>query len=238
MNDLHSIPGFAKIIDLSHSISETMPHWPGDPVTKIQTVGTVARDGYYLNELTLGEHSGTHVGAPIHFGGRDSIDAVAPEKLIVRGVKIDVSQLAVADPDYLLSLDDLLQWEEQHGNIPVQCLVVVQTNWSQRWSSPREYLGAAEDGLHFPGVSIEAAAFLVQQRSIVGIGIDSAGIDGGQSESFQANILLATHGACHLENLANLENLGIKGFYIFIGALKIERGSGSPCRVLAFSPTE
>jgi len=234
MNDQQSIAGFYKIVDLSHDIRKDMPHWPGDPVTKIGAVSAVARDGYYLNELTIGEHSGTHLGAPVHFGGESGVDDIAPQKLIVPGVKIDISLKTATHPDYLLSLNDLREWEKRHGDIPEQCLPLVQTDWSRRWSSPRDYFGNANDGLHFPGVSVEAVEFLVQQRRVVGIGIDSAGIDGGQSDAFQANALIASHGAYHLENLANLKSVGLKEFYLFIGALKIDRGSGSPCRVLAF----
>ena len=91
MNDQHSICGFSKIFDLSHSIKEMMPHWPGDQATNIGSIRTVAREGYFLNQVTIGEHSGTHVGAPSHFGGKGSVDDIAPNKLILPGVKIDVS---------------------------------------------------------------------------------------------------------------------------------------------------
>ena len=116
------------VVDLSHALSEGMPQWPGDPPTLIQPKTNVEQDGYNLNELTIGEHTGTHIGAPNHFGGAMSVDDISPEKLLVRGVKINISGRTVGNPDYLLSVNDIFEWEARLGTIPDGCLALVQTD--------------------------------------------------------------------------------------------------------------
>ena len=231
---MNRVLGKMTPVDLSQTIRQDMPHWPGDPGTHIRQKSDVAQDGYFLNELTIGEHSGTHIGAPKHFGGEFGVDAIPPDQLIRPGVKINMARQAASNPDYLLSLQDVFEWEAEHGKILNRCLILVQTDWSERWPASDDYFGTDNDGMHFPGVSVEATEFLLKQRDIVGIGIDTAGVDGGQSNDYLANIQLARHNAYHLENLAQLKSIGDKDFFVFVGALKIKVGSGSPCRVFAF----
>ncbi len=225
---------FSTIIDLSQPIHESMPHWPGDPATKIIRKTTVAHDGYRLNQLTIGEHSGTHVGAPSHFARHgQTVDNISIQHFIAPGVKIDISAAARKHKDYLLTHKDVQQWEDRFGDIPANSWVIVQTGWSAYWDSPDVYLGREDDGHHFPGVSVQAAQFLLNKRQILGLGIDTHGVDGGLSRSFDVNLLLATRGKYHLENLTRLEKLNNRDFYLFIGALPLHNGNGSPCRILA-----
>lgn len=228
------VPGTMQVIDLSHTIDETMPHWPSDPRTRFTLVADVEKHGYMLRKMTVGEHSGTHLGAPCHFGGGNGVDDIKPQQLIVPGVKIDVTAESASDANFLLSVENIQHWEQRCGAIPRGSLVLVQTGWSRYWSSPDLYFGLKKGGMHFPGVSGAAAAFLLCERRIVGIGIDTAGVDGGQSKAFRANKGLARGGAYHLENLTNLNEIKGRDFIVFVGALKIKGGSGSPCRVLAF----
>ncbi len=223
---------FSDIIDLSHTIQETMPHWPGDPVTQITQLNSVAQNGYNLNQLTIAEHSGTHFGAPSHFiqEGR-SVDNMPLQRFIAPAIKIDVS--AQEDPDFLLSVFDITQWEARFDEIPKNSVAIVQTGWSRFWQTPDVYLGKQEKGLHFPGISLQAAQFLVYERHIKGLGIDTHGVDGGLSTSYDVNVLLAKHEIFHLENLTRLQKLKNRDVFLFIGVLPIERGNGSPCRVLA-----
>lgn len=225
---------FSEIFDLSHPINETMPHWPGDPSTKITPHSTVAADGYTLNSLTIGEHSGTHIGAPVHFrhSGR-SIDDIPPDQLVAPAVNIYIEQQAAANRDYLLAADDIILWEQAHGRIEDNSVVLINSGWSSFWNTDT-YWGKDESGLHFPGISTDAATFLLQERRIIGLGIDTAGIDGGQSTDFATNILLAHNDVYHLENL-NLSSVVRPRLTIVIGALAIRNGSGSPCRVFGFA---
>ncbi len=224
---------YSEIIDLSHPVSEDMPHWPGDPQTKITAHTTVAQDGYHLNSLTIGEHTGTHIGAPAHFNQKGwSIAEIDTSRLIAPAIAINSVEKIKDDRDYLISKTDIEEWESQHGRIEKGSVVLLQTGWSQFWET-ENYIQLDDTGLHFPGISEKAAEFLIQDRQIIGLGIDSAGIDGGQSTDFAANVLLAQHNIYHLENL-NLQHLLATRLTIAVGALAIRNGSGSPCRVFGF----
>ena len=221
------------IIDLSHPVESGMPHWPDDPQTGLAVCRTLEQDGYRLNRLVIGEHSGTHIGAPSHFNrNQATVDRLGAGKLIVPAVKINLDAAAGENRDFLLQTEHILGWEEQHKKIE-SGLVLIHTGWSRFWSDPEMYFGLENGMMHFPGVSESAARFLAQQRGIIGLGIDTAGIDGGMSNDFAAGRCLAAHGIYHLENLANLNSLPDENFTVFIGALPIVNGHGSPCRVLA-----
>lgn len=223
------------IYDLSHPIAESMPLWPDDPKTTIKTHATVAHDGYMLNRVTIGEHTGTHIGAPRHFSPTgQSVDQIPPQHLCAPAAVIDVQKQAENDCDYLVKTRDILEWENKYGQMNKASVVLIKTGWSRLWSNPDAYWGTAANGKHFPGVSVEAAHFMVEHRNIVGLGIDTGGIDGGQSDDFAANRLLAGNNVYHLENL-NLLTVKSARLLVIVGALGIEGGSGSPCRVFAFA---
>jgi kynurenine formamidase len=226
-----------QIIDLTQPISSSMTTWPGDPQTEIEPIAVINDHGYFLNRLAIGEHTGTHIGAPLHIisGGRDVSD-IEPNYLITPAVKITISPLACENPDYLLRYEDIIGWENIHGTITKGSVVLVETGWSKFWTSPNEYFGYNGDTMHFPGISSKAAKFLVETRRAVGLGIDSAGLDGGQCEDLLVNRIFLKAGAFHLENLTHLDVIPETGAIIFIGALPIIGGSGSPCRVLLLKP--
>ncbi|NIA29085.1 MAG: cyclase family protein [Actinobacteria bacterium] len=222
-----------RVVDLTHPVSARMPHWPGDPKTEIQQMANLEQHGFNLNRMTIGEHNGTHIGAAKHFveHGAD-VSAIPAESLISKAFKLDFSEPALQDHDFLISGNDILQWEEKFTPIESGSLVLFQTGWSRFWQNSEHYFGLEKERMHFPGISLAAAKFLVKERQVVGIGIDSPGIDGGLANDFSANRFLAEHGVFHLENIDNLESLNCCGNIVFIGALPIENGSGSPCRIL------
>jgi kynurenine formamidase len=222
-----------RIIDLSHIISPDMPHWPGDLITHIEESDHGLHAGYHMNNVHIGEHSGTHIGAPSHFGfGAHTVDSIPAEQLIVYSVKINLCSAASMDPDLLLQPGHIAEWEERNGEIR-NCLVLVETGWSRYWADSKRYFGWDHGNMHFPGVSLSAAQILVKQKKIIGLGIDTAGIDGGMVDDLTVNRYLAEHQVYHLENLNNLKLLPETKFEVFIGALPIKNGHGSPCRVLA-----
>ncbi|HPG38829.1 MAG TPA: cyclase family protein [bacterium] len=221
------------IIDLSHPFKADMPLWPGDPVFLVEQFSTLPLNGYFMNKVSCGEHSGTHIGAPCHFNPRGvDVAGIPAQDLVLPAVKIDISQYCQNNPDYLLTVQDMLAWEQQHLKIPSHCVALVQTGWDRFWNNPHRYFGLAENTMHFPGISMEAAQFLAAQRQVAGVGIDTAGIDGGLSQDFAANKALGDANIYHLENLTNLAQLPETGAILFIGALPIAGGSGSPCRVV------
>src|SRR5206468_3292056 len=162
--------------------------------------------------FSASEHGGTHIDAPIHFGeGRSAVDQIPVERLIGPAVVIDVSAQCSRNPDYELTVEDLVTWESRHGPIPANSLVLILSGWGQRWPDRRRYLGSDTPDnpqtLHFPGISREAAEFLVSRRTVRGVGIDTASIDPGRSRDFPAHRVLNGADVYALENVAALDRL-------------------------------
>ena len=217
-----------------------MPHWPGDPATLFDAWSELGRDGYLLRRFSMSEHGGTHMTAPAtYFSGGRSIDQYSASDLVKPAAVIDAREPCREDRDYALSTADVLAWEEQHGRMPAGAIVLMLTGWSDRWDDSRAFLGDDSPGrLHFPGFGIDAAALLVNEREAAGLGTDTAGVEPGADDTFQVGKLVLTRPRVVLENLANLDRLPATGAVIWIGALKLEGGSGSPAAVTAFLPGE
>lgn len=229
---------YRRIIELSHPIHPGMPLWAGDPPVAFETVAELERDGYFLRRFTIGEHSATHMNAPnSFFPDAVGIDAYPAESLVISAVVIDRRAQASANPDYVLSQADLIAWEQQHGTIPDDSIVLLYTGWQEKWTTPADFLNLDAAGIpHFPGFCAAATDWLLTERSIVGIGIDTHGVDGGQDTRFATNRQVLAQFGIVLENLTNLDQLPPIGTTIAIGRLQLQGGSGSPVSVLAFLP--
>ena len=225
---------YSHLVDLSQPIDPGMPHWPGDPITEFVTIANRDVDGFYLRRISIGEHSGTHITAPISFHPNGiSIDQYPPESLLAQGVRIDISDKTSSNHDYMLSTSDLVNWEREHGSIPQGCIVLARTGWGQKWNAPDKYLGQnSEKELHFPGFSLEATQFLLDHRGIHGLGIDTHGIDPGHDDTFVVSKLMLEEPRIVLANLANLDKVPPTGFTLVIAVLKLRGGSGSSASVL------
>jgi kynurenine formamidase len=157
-------------------------------------------------------------------------------------VNVDVRAPSDADRDHLVSVADLTAWEARNGRIARRSIVLLRTGWERRWPNAERYLGTAERGegavadLHFPGLSEEAARWLVQERAVKAVGIDTASIDRGQSTRFEAHRVLGAADVPVFENVANLRSLPAKGFQVVALPMKIEGGSGGPLRILGIVP--
>jgi len=225
------------IIDLTHAIAPGIPCWPGDPEPEITRVATIDRDGYLLNRLTMGEHTGTHIGFAAHFSADGmSADAFPVSSLLLPGVMIDVRRECATDHDYMLSRDRIAIWEDANGKIPERSVVMMNSGWSGRWGDPDAYLGRddpAVPAMRFPGFGLDAARYLAEERGVIGLGIDTHGIDAGIDAAFSVNAYWLRGERFHLENLTSLDALPATGITLIIGALNIAGGSGAPARVLA-----
>jgi len=233
-----------KIIDLSHSYSDKTIYWVTAQEFKLDTVFKGQTDkGYYYsaNNFTSAEHGGTHIDAPIHFSKNGkTVDEIPLDKLIGNAIKIDISANADINPDYLISIQDFTDWEDKEGiTIPDGSIVLLQTGYSKYYKDKIKYLGTDKRGesavklLHFPGLSPEAAKWLVEKRNINAIGIDTPSIDYGQSEYFKSHVILLSQSIPAFENLMNLDKLPMQGFEIIALPMKIKGGSGSPLRIVA-----
>lgn len=230
--------GGVRVVDLTHTLENDSPYWPGDLPFHASVATTCQHDGYFVRNLSMGEHSGTHMDAPAHFdAGGLTVDQISVERFLAPGVVIDVSSAVKSTVDYQVTAQDIETWIETYGAIPESAVVFFRTGWAARWPSQENYMNADAEGvLHFPGLSIEAARCLLNRSRPAGIGIDTASIDCGLSKDCPVHQLTLSAGLFHLENVANLEHLPPSGFSIIALPLKLGGGSGAPARVLAFVP--
>jgi len=234
---MHNIK-FRQVVDLSHVITTEIPLWPGDPAVEFETVATLENDGYYLRSFKIGEHSATHMNAPNSFHADGvGIDQYRPQSLVRPMVVIDVRSRTLRNPDHVISQDDVLAWEHVHGRVPRGSVVAFYTGWQKFWNDPEKFFNPDEQGgLHFPGVGAETTRFLLEERGIAGVGIDTHGVDPGQDDQYATNTQVLAKNGIILENLTNLHRLPAKGTTIVIGILRLQEGSGSPVSVMAFVP--
>ncbi|GJD22162.1 hypothetical protein RIVM261_071180 [Rivularia sp. IAM M-261] len=227
-----------NVIHLSHIINNNIPQWQGDPSVKFTPVAQIETHGYFLRELTIGEHSATHMNAPVSFyKDGASIDQYPAESLLASAVVIDISIQATINPDYTLSISDILDWEQQYGKILNECVVLLNTGWSKKWHDASAFMCEDANGnMHFPGFGAEATKFLLRERHITGVGIDTHGVDGGLDTTFTINRIVLEKPRIVLENLTNLDKLPPHGFKIVVAPLLLQQGSGSPVGVLAILP--
>ncbi|WP_341503783.1 cyclase family protein [Gallaecimonas sp. GXIMD4217] len=236
----------SRWVDLSHDLSEQTLYWPTAERFKLDTVFEGATDkGFYYSayQFCAAEHGGTHVDAPVHFArGRWSVDQIPLTQLVGQVAVVDVTEQAEADSDYQISVADLSAWERRHGRLADGVIVLFRTGFSRHWPNAEAYLGTARRGqaavaeLHFPGLAPEAATWLVNNRSVKAVGIDTASIDHGQSTLFGSHVTLMSANIPALENLTNLESLPATGAELVALPIKIKGGSGGPLRVAAVLP--
>lgn len=234
----HKTIKYSKVLSLSHTITPTIPLWPGDPPVEFETVATIEQNGYFLRRFSMGEHSATHMNAPNTFflQGR-SIDEYSPESLIAPAVVIDVTAQVARNNDYVISVADVMAWERQHGAIRAGSLVLFYTGFQNYWNDPARFFNMdANGGLHFPGVGGDTTAYLLRERRIAGVGIDTHGVDPGQDQLFGTNTQVLANNGIILECLNNLDRLPPEGTTVIIGALALKGGSGSPVAVFALAP--
>jgi len=195
---------------------------------------------WYWNDITTGEHTGTHFDAPVHWvTGRDGQDVsqVPLTRLIAPTAVIDFTAQAAADADFLLEVDHIKEWESQHGALPAGGWLLYRTGWDALSRDQDTFLNANETGPHTPGVSVECARWLAQEAPVIGFGVETVGTDAGAAHSFDppfpchSSMLGADkYGLTQLQNLALLPP---QGAMIIVSPLPITGGSGSPCRALA-----
>ena len=230
-------PEFRDMIDLTHPLNAKTPLFDESPTPayEAKTIATIAKDKYFAREISLPEHFGTHIDAPAHFAaGLWTVDQIPAERLVGPLVILDVREQALHNPDYLISVQDIAQWEQKNGPVPLGSIVIARTGWESRWNSAKEYRNADAHGvMHFPGFSLDAAKFLVEGREIRGLGIDTLSLDYGRSQDFPVHEFVLGHSVYQLENVANLEKAPVKGALLVVAPMKLEGGSGSPVRLLA-----
>lgn len=230
-------PQFSRVVDLTHAINASVPTYEAKESGAFHatTVATIEKDQYFARDISLPEHFGTHLDAPAHFArGTWTVDQIPVERLVAPLVVIDVRKQVAGNPDYQLEVEDIAQWEKTHGQVPMGSVVMARTGWESRWKSAKDYRNADAKGvMHFPGFSLASAKFLLEGRSVVGLGIDTLSIDFGPSQDFEVHRYSLAHSAYHLENVANLDVVPESGAIVVAAPAKLEGGSGGPVRILA-----
>ena len=195
---------------------------------------------WYWNDITTGEHTGTHFDAPVHWitgAGLEDVAQVPATRLLAPAAVLDFAAQAAADPDFLLEVDHIKQWESEHGPLPEGGWLLYRTGWDARADSQEAFLNANESGPHTPGMTVECARWLATDAPVRGIGVGTVGTDAGTAHSFDppfpCHSSLLGAGKYGLTQLRNLARLPAQGALVFVGPLPITGGSGSPCRALA-----
>jgi kynurenine formamidase len=228
---------FSEIVDLTHTLNPEFPVFPGYPAFNSYAASTIADTGSLAYVLNVVEHNGTHVDAPAHFAvDGETVEAIPIERLVAPLAVIDIAARAEDDPDAMLTVDDILAWEDEHGELPSGVFVALHSGWQTRADDAASFLNPDASGtLHFPGWSPEAAAFLIEERDITGVGTDTISLDIGATSDWGAHLTFLPAGKFGVECLANLDQIPSSGATIIVGAPMHRGGSGGQARVLALA---
>ncbi|HUR31755.1 MAG TPA: cyclase family protein [Saprospiraceae bacterium] len=234
----------AKWVDLTHPFSASTLYWPNNPkgFTRDTLFEGMTDKGYYYSSFDFyaPEHGGTHLDAPVHFAkGKKSVDQLELNQLIGEGVVIDVSKNAATSRDYLINIDDVTSWEKENGQLKENMIVLFKTGYAQFYPDALKYFGTDKKGeeaipfLHFPGIDPNLAGWLIKNRKIKAVGLDTPSIDYGQSTDFQTHRILLAENIPAFENVANLDQLSGMNIYVVALPMLLKDGSGAPLRIVA-----
>jgi len=227
--------GFRDVHDLTHVFSPRTPVFPAFKPIQIRPKFSIAKDGFFANEVTFDEHTGTHLDAPVHFvANAVTADKLPADKFFAPLAVMSIAGRAAKDADALLSVDDVLAWEKQHGRLPAGAFVAMHSGWDAKVANADRFLNKDAKGtMHAPGFSEEVARFLVKERDIVGAGVDTLSLDAASASRFVAHLALLGAGKYGVELLANLGAVPPSGATIIVGGPKHEGATGGPARVYA-----
>jgi kynurenine formamidase len=243
--------GRVRIVDLTQPLGPDTPvialpaQFAPSPGLTMEVISRYDAQGpaWYWNTLHLGEHTGTHFDAPIHWTtGKDlpnnACDTIPPERFVGPACVIDATEAVAQDADFLVTPQHILAWEDRYGRIPARAWVLLRTDWSKR-VDPRAFFNADELGPHTPGFHRTASEFLAAERDVLGVGVETVGTDAGQAGTFDPpfpnHAIMHGAGKFGLASLCNLDQLPPTGAIVIAAPLKIVQGSGSPVRVLAMT---
>jgi kynurenine formamidase len=241
--------GRLEVVDLTQPLGPQTPviglppQFGSSPGVTLETISRFDDKGpaWYWNTITMGEHTGTHFDAPIHWiTGKDlpdnACDTIPAKRFVGPACVIDVTKEVARNEDFLLMPDDIIAWERDHGRIPAGAWVLLRTGWSKR-SDAAAFLNVREDGPHSPGFHASTSALLANERDVLGVGVETVGTDAGQAGMFTPpfpnHTIMHGAGKFGLASLRNLDQLPPTGAVVIAAPLRIVGGSGSPLRVLA-----
>jgi kynurenine formamidase len=226
---------FTSVVDLTHIMSPDFPTFFGVPGIEMDKKFDLKKDGFNLYWWRIVEHAGTHLDAPIHFSEAGATaEKIPADTLVVPLAVVDVAAKAARNPDYLLTVEDLADWEKKHQRLPDNCCVAMQSGWAQHVGNPAKFTGKDGAGVfHFPGVSPQAAEWLMNERNVVGLAVDTLSLDHGPSKDFKVHYAWLPSGRWGLENVANLDKVPPSGAMLVVGLAKVKDATGGPARLIA-----
>lgn len=228
--------GFTGVVDLTHPLSKTTVQAAGGPASEIIRSATLVQKDA-PRRVAASASTSTNIDAPAQLmRGMWTVDQIPPERLIAPLAVLDVTAQTQRNADYEISVEDIAQWEQMHGEIPAGAVVLARTGWGGRWTSPAEYRNTDKRGvMHFPGYSADAAKFLVEGRAVLALGIDTLSVDPGASKTLAIHRYTLAHSVYHLENVANLERVPDAGAVVVVAPMKLEGEVDGPVRILALT---
>jgi kynurenine formamidase len=247
LGDVWRVLKAKRFVDLTHAFSPDIPHWPGFPPERRETLyyydeGVGSRgSGFFAQQYILVGQWGTHVDPPAHFAkGLRTVDEIDVKEMLLPLVVIDVHGAVAANPDYTMTVQDIDHWERKHGPIPAGAFVAMRTDWSKRWPDAARMRNAdTKQVAHYPGWSLEALRFLYETRKITASGHETTDTDPGVAASrndFSLENYILSHDHYQIELLANLDQVPEAGALVIVTFPKPKKGSGFPARVFAILP--
>jgi len=226
---------FTKVVDLTHTMSPAFPTFFGTPGIELQRQFSFKKDGFNLYWWRIVEHAGTHLDAPIHFSEAGiTADQIPARDLVVPLAVVDVAAKAAANPNYLVTREDLMAWESANGRLPDGCCVAMHAGWAKFAEDESKFTGRDIAGaLHFPGFAPEAAQWMLQERRVAGIAVDTLSLDNGASKDFKVHYTWLPSGRWGLECVANLDQVPARGATLVVGLPKVKDATGGQTRLLA-----
>jgi kynurenine formamidase len=226
---------FSRAIDLTHTMSPAFPTFFGVPGIEMKRQAELKKDGFNSYVWQLMEHAGTHLDAPIHFSENGATaDRIGIASLVVPLAVVDVSEQAAKHADYQMTRGDLEAYEKKHGRIPDNACVAMHSGWARYVTDEAKFTGKdAAGSFHFPGVSSDAAQWLMTERKAAGLAVDTLSLDHGASKDFKTHYLWLPSGRWGLENVAGLDQVPAAGATLVVGAPKVKDATGGPVRLIA-----
>lgn len=226
---------FTRVVDLTHTMSPEFPTFFGVPGIEMQRQFDFKKDGFNLFWWRIVEHAGTHLDAPIHFSEKGQTAAeIAAASLVVPLAVIDVSAKAAKETDYQMTRADIEAYEKRHGRIPDNACVAMNSGWGKYAEDAARFTGKDAAGtFHFPGVSPDAAQWLLSQRKVAGLAVDTLSLDHGPSKDFKTHYTWLPSGRWGLENVASLDKVPASGATLVVGAPKVKDATGGLTRLFA-----
>jgi kynurenine formamidase len=223
-----------SVEDMTHELHPDFPTYFGDPQFSMETPFNFSEHGFNLNVLTVNEHTGTHIDAPLHFSADgQSVAEIPVSNLVVPLAIVDIREKADADADAQVTPDDLRAWISEHGPLPANCCVAMNSGWDRYVNDPKFRNVDGDGKMHFPGFHVEAVQMLMDEADAIAIAVDTLSLDYGASEDFATHYAWLPTNRWGLECIANLDALPATGATLVVGAPKHRGGSGGPARVFA-----